>query len=63
MDLFLQMTERERHVSIARNKTEVGSEHANADSCTGQVIIVYLIGGVWCNGQMSVGEFRGLGGQ
>lgn len=31
---------------VASKKTEVGSGHVNADSCTGQVVIVCMIGGV-----------------
>ena len=45
--MLLQIPGRERHVSVASNKREVGNEHFKADSCIGQVITVYVIGGVW----------------
>lgn len=36
-----------RHASVASKKTELGSGHVNADSCTGQAVIGYVNTGVW----------------
>lgn len=45
--MFFQILGRERYVSVVSNKREVGNEYFKVDFCIGQVIIVYVIGGVW----------------